>query len=41
MNRAVDNLWTTRPNLCSIPVDNSYVLDSLVYAEAYKSQEKL
>lgn len=37
----VDNLWTTRRRVCSISVDNSGLLDSIVYAGAYKSQEIL
>ena len=41
MNRPVDNLWTTRPSLCLKPVDNSGLLDSVVYAGAYKSEEIL
>jgi hypothetical protein len=41
MNSPVDNLWTTRPSLCSKPVDNSGLLDLVVYAEAYKSEEIL
>jgi hypothetical protein len=41
MNSPVDNLWTTRPSLCSKPVDNSGLLDLVVYAGAYKSEEIL
>ena len=41
MNRPVDNLWTTRSSLRSKSVDNSGMLDLVVYAGAYKSEEIL
>ena len=35
----VDNLCITRPSLRSKPVDNFNVLDTYLYAGAYKSRE--
>jgi len=39
MNSPVDNLWITRRIPRLISVDNYYVLDTYLYAEAYKSRE--